>query len=482
MRSIKQATCVKLTGNRTESVCPSLMYVANLLTLDEANSDCDSQVDINKGAGAQCRFFAFMRFVNGVLIYPTVMFAFTFEILLFALLIKRVVWHVKQTTYGIATILCNLLFVIGIGIIYLAVCRGLPWHGVRGKCWQTKSDLSCQFTRFLNTLTIGFMANILCMQTLNQALYLKFSGQIPPTTSRGLIIASVILAVAFALPDLYLSDLFLVAGNLHCGTTTKYPKLVIAVAEIHRTLFGHGVVQICFTLFSVRTISGREKVLNNSIKYLYSSLQPSNQLAVVVDELCEVLRYMRRTARIVQIYSAMICSLLLIRECACLLISLYLYQNREDKLPIAFRRMLLTLIDFRDLISYLIVLLIGFHFWIYYYYLPSVRISLSIHRNVKSTASKHRSIINVDPDPFALENRLVQLLQFIKTVDQNTYRNVASLRPAIAQLAKFRDELTKTRNHVKPGVKTQKTRSKSSDANLKKRRIKLSRSTSKVAK
>ncbi|KAA0196013.1 hypothetical protein FBUS_03306 [Fasciolopsis buskii] len=324
------------------------------------------------------------------------MFAFTFEILLFALLIKRVVWHVKQTTYGIATILCNLLFVIGIGIIYLAVCRGLPWHGVRGKCWQTKSDLSCQFTRFLNTLTIGFMANILCMQTLNQALYLKFSGQIPPTTSRGLIIASVILAVAFALPDLYLSDLFLVAGNLHCGTTTKYPKLVIAVAEIHRTLFGHG--------------------------------------------------------------------------------------NREDKLPIAFRRMLLTLIDFRDLISYLIVLLIGFHFWIYYYYLPSVRISLSIHRNVKSTASKHRSIINVDPDPFALENRLVQLLQFIKTVDQNTYRNVASLRPAIAQLAKFRDELTKTRNHVKPGVKTQKTRSKSSDANLKKRRIKLSRSTSKVAK
>ncbi|THD26079.1 hypothetical protein D915_003235 [Fasciola hepatica] len=208
------------------------------------------------------------------------------------------------------------MFLALIGIQYLGLCIGLPWHSLHGYCTHTYNFWSCRATQFISTWVISFMTNVFCMEAMNQALYLKFSGQIPPTASVGLVFVLFVLAMAFALPDLYVNGLFLVEGQLYCGTSATYPKSIIMISEIHRALFGHGR--------RLRTAS-----------------------------------------------------------------------NAMDAVPM-----------------------------------------------------RPNTVVNVNPDPFALDDRLAQLLLFTRKFDRAIYKNMATLRDPIIQLAHFRYALSKYRDHL----------------------------------
>lgn len=366
-------------------------------------TDCAQYSTINASAARACATVSSIGGLIALLVPPTIAFAIISESLLIFAFTTRCNRTAKQHIYATFECILNISFAVYICGIEMWLSRGQAWLGYDSFFFFTnKHRNACRGARFAHFFIVHCLNNILFADILNRAFAIKCKCYMPITSKKWplMIIYCILSSIVTNLPQLIVSSNWVLDGREYCEKDPLWsPNLLFWIGS-HEFLIACGMAHSIGIAFLIVAISRGLGKLDCTINYLHSAFRLPAQVTETLSHVIYIMREMHRDCWVSVIYTALSALLFMVKSGVRGILNYEVYRKSWDNGTPRGALKLYTYWALDDLVNFLYLLLIAHHFWLYFFFVPQVRVFICGDTSERATRKQKliEKFIPVDPD------------------------------------------------------------------------------------
>lgn len=339
-------------------------------------ADCLQYTILDSNATQKCAILSFTGGLVASLIVPSIIFAIIGELLLMYTLVVKSSKSSRRFVYVMGQALNNIAFAIGICYCMTFQSKGLAWLGYEANFLENKSVKSCKVYRFMYSIIMTGMSNVMFLDAYERALALQCKCYAPVIKSKNALIFTVfwIGTIVLTIPVYISSGHWILDGRLICDIDPRWTYTTTHVLAIHDVFFVSGLIQSVATIILAVSMARELGKLDNTIDFLQTATQLPRQLRTMTADTTRLLRESQRDCWGSLAFFLSSASVRIVHSVIRARYHYELYtQIADNHTPMG----VVTIYAFdaaEDLTKIATLVISCYHYWIYFYHLPSLRL------------------------------------------------------------------------------------------------------------